>query len=53
MASMATMPPSTPATFQPIRLTMSTFGPGAACDSAKSCAKSASVIQCFVSTARK
>ena len=42
-----------PAAFQPTRLTISTFGPGAACASANICEKSTSVIQWWTSTARR
>ena len=53
IATVATNAPSTPDTFHPITLTMSMLGPGAACAIANACAKSASVIQCSISTTRR
>ena len=49
-AASAAKAPRMPATFQPIRLEISTFGPGAACDTANSCVNSAGVTQWLVST---
>jgi len=49
-AKSATSEPATPATRYPIRLVISTLGPGAACATAKSRMKSVALVQPFTST---
>jgi hypothetical protein len=52
-ARSATNAPGMPATFQPMRLAISTFGPGAACPTAKAWMNSAGVSQPLTSTTKR